>query len=40
MGVCAALHKEYVAYTGKVRNHKAMFASFALAAADTAAVCT
>ena len=38
LDVCAALHEEYVNYTGKVGNHKAMFAFLALAAA-TATVC-
>ena len=33
MNVCTALHEEYVACTGKVRNHKALFASFPLTAA-------
>ena len=38
-GVCVALHEEYVACTGEVRSHKAMFASFPLTAA-TVTLCT
>ena len=36
--VCAALHEEYITCTGKVRNHKAIAASFPLTAA-TVTVC-
>ena len=33
INVCTALHEDYVACTGQVRNHKALFASYPLTAA-------